>query len=462
DLWGSVGVSLGAVGSAETEVWIPVVASSEGVGSSVWRSDVGLLNRSNFANSVRMRLYRKDTFFDEEIELAPGEYRHIEDVMESFGKKGSGPLRVFSSEPLTTTSRTYNQAPTGTFGQHLDAVTSTGGIRQGESAVLMQLREDEIARTNIGILNQWRRDAEVEVALYDGSSLPIAYFTKTIPAQQTVQINRPFADIGGRTDIESGYAVISVLSGQDIYAYGSVVDNATDDPTTVPMKLDPGSYNQWIAAAAHATGENDSLWRTDLSLLNRSGAQATAEVRYRGDDGAARNTMIVLQTGTQRLLEDVVAQLGVAGGGSLQVFSDQPVLVSSRTYNASDEGTFGQFLDGVQSTHMAETGQTVWLSRLQQNEAYRTNVGLVNTGELDATVKVELFDAAGTRLASRRRTLAPYQRLQLQEPFSRIAGRDDLDAAYASVTVEAGEGIIAYASVIDNATNDPTTVPMAF
>ena len=45
---------------------------------------------------------------------------------------------------------------------------------------------------------------------------------------------------------------------------------------------------------------------------------------------------------------------------------------------------------------------------------------------------------------------------------SQIAGRHDLDAAYASVTVEAGEGVIAYASVIDNATNDPTTVPMAF
>ena len=34
------------------------------------------------------------------------------------------------------------------------------------------------------------------------------------------------------------------------------------------------------------------------------------------------------------------------GGGSLEVFSDQPVLVSSRTYSTSDAGTYGQFLDG--------------------------------------------------------------------------------------------------------------------
>jgi hypothetical protein len=253
------------------------------------------------------------------------------------------------------------------------------------------------------------------------------------------------------------------MSGQDVHAYGSVIDNGTDDPTTIPMKLDPGFDDQWVAAAAHATGEHDSQWRTDLCLLNRSGAPATAEVRYRDDDGTAtKTTMVVLETGTQRLLEDVVAQLGVDGGGSLQVFSDRPVFVSSRTYNAVDEGTFGQFLDGRPHDRMANTGQTVWLPQLQQNASFRTNIGLVNTGELEATVKVRLFDSAGAQLATRRRVLAPYERYQFQEPFSRIADRDDLDAAYASVTVETGERVIAYASVIDNATNDPTTIPMAF
>ena len=57
DLWSTVGVSTTPVGAAGTEAWIPVVASADGVGSSVWRSDVGLLNRSPLANSIRMRLY---------------------------------------------------------------------------------------------------------------------------------------------------------------------------------------------------------------------------------------------------------------------------------------------------------------------------------------------------------------------------------------------------------------------
>jgi CubicO group peptidase (beta-lactamase class C family) len=462
DLWGSVGVSLEPVGAAETEVWIPVVASAEGRAGSIWRSDVGLLNRSALTNHVKLRLYRSSAFFDHELELAPGENRTLGDVMALFGKTGSGALRIFSSEPLTATSRTYNLTPDGTFGQFLGSAAPTRGIETGESAVLMQLQENDAFRTNIGITNGWKRPAEIEVSLYDGHGAPVATISRTVPPERTIQLNQPFLEFGGRMDIGTGYAIVHVQFGQHVFAYSSVVDNRSNDPTTIPMKVGAGSVEQWVAAAAHVAGEFDSQWRTDLYLLNRSSATATAEVRYRGDDGTAETSVEVLEPGAQLLLADVVSQLGADGGGSLQVFSDQPVLVSSRTYNSGDEGTFGQFLDGTSPAITARAGQTVWLPQLQQNDGFRTNIGLVNSGDIAASVRIALFDGDSTRLATRNRTLAPYERLQIQEPFSRIAGRDDLDTAYASVTVEAGEGIIAYGSVIDNATNDPTTLPMAF
>ena len=100
--------------------------------------------------------------------MAPGESRTIRDVVDWFGLSGSGPLQVFSSEALTVTSRTFNQSREGTFGQSLDGVTATGGLESGESAVLMQLREDNTTRSNIGIHNQWRRSARLQIELYDG------------------------------------------------------------------------------------------------------------------------------------------------------------------------------------------------------------------------------------------------------------------------------------------------------
>jgi hypothetical protein len=239
-----------------------------------------------------------------------------------------------------------------------------------------------------------------------------------------------------------------------------VIDNATGDPTAIPMKRGIGSARQWIAAAAHSSGVHDSVWRTDVCLLNRSSGTATAELRFRRSDGDAASLVIEVTEGEQVVVSDVVAQMGMTGSGSIEVFSDQPLLASSRTYNASPEGTFGLFLDGIPTRGSATTGDTVWLPQLRQNSAFRTNVGLLNNGDTTARVRLYLYDRSGAELASRRRVLEPYAWLQLQEPFSRLAGRTDIDAGYAQIEVELGDGVIAYASVIDNATNDGTAISM--
>jgi hypothetical protein len=392
--------------------------------------------------------------------MAPGESQTIPDVVDWFGLSGSGPLQVFSSEALTVTSRTFNQSLDGTFGQSLDGVTATGGLESGESAVLMQLSENETARTNIGIHNQWRRAARVEIELYDGDGSLVIRRTREIPAQQTVQLNRPFFKLGGRDDVESGYAVISVHSGQDIYVYGSVIDNATGDPTAIPMKIGSGASLQWIAAAAHGSGAHGSVWRTDVCLLNRSGGTASADLIFHRDNGETGRFATTLFDGQQIVLGDVVAELGMAGSGAIEIEAERPLMASSRTYNAGVDGTFGLFLDGVSARGTADSGDSVWLPQLRQNKAFRTNIGLVNSGDIEARVRIYLFDASGNELVSRLRTLEPGAWIQLQEPFSRIAGRTDIDAGYARIEVDAGDGVIAYASVIDNTTNDGTAISM--
>jgi CubicO group peptidase (beta-lactamase class C family) len=460
DLWQSVGISREAVGSAPVESWIPAVAHTNGVGASTWRTDVGLLNRSSCTNAVRLRYYNGWEALEHELELAPGESRVIPDVVDWFGRSGSGPLQVFSSEALTTTSRTFNQTAEGTFGQSFDGVTATGGLESGESVVLMQLREDDAVRTNIGIHNQWRGFARVRVEFYDGAGSLVHADTWIIYPLHTVQFDRPFRTWGGPVDIESGYAVITVLSGQDIYAYGSVVDNTTGDPTAIPMKGGDGASRQWIAAAAHGGGVQGSVWRTDLCLLNLSGSPATAEIIFRRSDGATAVLPVNVLDGRQILLGDVVAQLGMTGSGSIEIHSDRPLLASSRTFNSGADGTFGLFLGGVSEEAAADGGDTVWLPQLRQDQAFRTNIGLLNSGNIEARVRIFLYDKSGNELVSRWRTLEPHAWMQLQEPFSRIAGRTDIDSGSAKVEVASGRGVIAYASVIDNATNDGSAITM--
>ena len=105
-------------------------------------------------------------------------------------------------------------------------------------------------------------------------------------------------------------------------------------------------------------------------------------------------------------------------------------------------------------------GQSAYLAGLTENASYRCNIGVVNTGTESATVLVELFDGAGRNLASYTVSLAAGEWAQETQPFLNKAGQTAMDRGYAKVTVQSGAGVFAFASVIDNITNDPTPATM--
>jgi len=460
DLFESQGILDEALGAALAESWISVVANGDGAGGSTWRSDIGLLNRSGLTNRLLLRIEMAGLAVDQELELAPGEQQVLSDVVSEFGLNGSGSLRVFSSEPLSVASRIYNRSDAGTFGQFLGGVTGPGGLGTGESGVLMHLREDAAARSNIGVLNAGRRPAKVEIALFDGDGSEVVRFTRRLDPRRVKQLNRPFEDPGGRTDIEVGYAVITVLEGEEVVAYASVVDNGTNDPTTIPLKADDGAEETYVAAAARGEGTSGSVWRTDLGVLNTKETTIDIDVVYHPSNGPDAVMSMTLEPGEHQILDDVVGRVGSEGSGSLEIAASAPVMVSSRTYNQSPSGSFGQYLDGIGVSGTVGAGTRVWLPQLRQNPDFRTNIGLNNTGGERTRIELRLHDEDGTLLASTQRNLPSGGRLQLQEPFDRLAGRNDITAGYAVVEVLSGGGLLTYASVIDNRTNDPTTVAM--
>ena len=461
DLFESVGIVNHKLGVALAESWIPVVANGSGAGGSVWRSDVALLNRSSMTNLIKLRIEMPGLAVDHDIELVKDQHLILDDVVSELGVSGAGSLRVFSSEPLTISSRTYNVSAEGTFGQSLGGVTGPGGLANSDTAVLMQLREDDVARTNIGILNAGRREARVEIALFDRSGTEVGRANRLVAPRQIKQLNRPFDSIGGRTDIEVGYAEVKVLDGEELVVFGSVVDAGTNDPITIPMKTGGGTTRTHVAAAARGEGAAGSVWRTDLGLLNPGVEVVEAVVVFHRSSGADVSISVDLAAGEHQVLDDVIGRLGVEGSGALEISAPLPILVSSRTYNQSAQGTFGQYLDGVDNADTVGEGSRVWRPQLQQTDAFRTNIGLNNTGDVQARVRVHLHDADGSPLSTVERIIAAGKRIQLQEPFDRNAGRTDITSGYAVVEVVAGNGVTAYASVVDNRTNDPTTVPMA-
>ena len=226
------------------------------------------------------------------------------------------------------------------------------------------------------------------------------------------------------------------------------------------------TFAAWVPVAAHNPGLNRSQWRSDLGLLNPHNVAANVRIDFFGSSGIVSNTAYV-PPGAQSVLTDVVGQLGTSGQGALEVLSDLPLKITSRTYNQVSEGaacypngTQGQNYPTVTAGGGLVEGQSAYLAGLAENARYRSNIGLVNVGSGPASVLVELFDGAGTKLTEYTVGLAVGQWAQEVQPFRNQAGETSLDRGYAKVTVQSGGGVFAFASLVDNITNDPTTVVM--
>jgi hypothetical protein len=222
----------------------------------------------------------------------------------------------------------------------------------------------------------------------------------------------------------------------------------------------------WVPVAAHNPGLHQSEWRSDLGLLNPGAFSANVQLRFFGSSGTANNTTYV-PAGAQSILTDVVGQLGAAGQGALEISSDRPLTLTSRTYNqiAAEAGCYPNGTQGQDYPVFAvgdglAAGQSAYLPALVENAAYRCNIGLVNAGPDPATALVELFDGAGTKLAEYAVPLAPGQWAQEIQPFRSKAAQTAMDRGYARITVQSGSGVFGSASVVDNVTNDATTVAM--
>jgi hypothetical protein len=226
------------------------------------------------------------------------------------------------------------------------------------------------------------------------------------------------------------------------------------------------TFSAWVPVAAHNPGLKQSQWRSDLGLLNTGSVTAHVQAKFFGSGGVVSNTTYI-SPGVQSVLTDVVAQLGGSGQGALEILSDQPLKVTSRTYNqvSSDasclpNGTQGQDYPAVVASNGLSAGQIAYLPGLTENASYRSNIGLVNVGSGAATVLVELYNGAGTKLTDYTVSLAAGQWAQETQPFLNKAGQTAMDRGYAKITVQSGSGVFGFASVVDNLTNDPTTVAM--
>ena len=225
------------------------------------------------------------------------------------------------------------------------------------------------------------------------------------------------------------------------------------------------NFSHWIAAASHVDGAGSSHWRSDIGVLNRSASPATVEYLLY-TPGGLQTQQVVVSGNAQDFHKDIASWLGYwSGSGPLEVRSDQDVFVMGRTYNQVDAThTYGQNYDGQEpGSSLLSAGQSAWLPLLAQNPSFRCNIAITNTGASAANVDLALYDGQGGLLwvgNAESSAIASGGFVQYLKPFQKYAGRNNIEHGYAKVTVNSGSGIIVWASVVDEATGDPTTIFM--
>jgi hypothetical protein len=251
----------------------------------------------------------------------------------------------------------------------------------------------------------------------------------------------------------------TVFVGRGAAGFSSVDASACSNPDSSLTSL-------YIPAGARAAGTAGSYWLTDVAVTNYSNGVATANLAYLAknqDNSNPLNASLALAMGEQVLIGDAFANLlGLdAANGGLRVSTSHPdVKVTSRTYNAAgQEGTYGQFIPAQREELALTPDGAGALNQLQENDGFRTNVGLVNLGDAPVNVEVHLYSAAGFRYGIVSRALQSFEMTQYDRIYNRVnAGVVDSGFAVVKVLTSGGK-VLAYASVVDNGSNDPIFIP---
>lgn len=223
----------------------------------------------------------------------------------------------------------------------------------------------------------------------------------------------------------------------------------------------PSGQATWVEAVINLNTSGGDRWRSDVAVFNAGTAPATINFRVYLDGGGTveATSQTPVPAGGQGYFVDLVGQLQRSDKGSLEVWSSQPLVVTSRTYNdKGTAGTYGQFYDGYASSQGLAANQVGVIPQLRQDATFRSNISATNTGTAPASVTLTLHLANGTQVWSDTRTIQPGRFYQWVRPFQ-TAGQTNLVSGFARIRVNTGSGVIASGSVIDSRTGDPFTIP---
>ena len=413
-------------------LFVPVILSAAGQNQSFFTSELTLTNRGD--REVKLdytyTAHRGGGSGKTSDVLAPGMQKIETDALTYLRGLGIpipetgnriGTLRVEArlGSEVEAVVRTTTLVPEGRTGLAYPGVAEEEGFQV--PVYLCGLRQNSQDRSNVAFQNMGAPEEgaiTVRTTVYSGEA---ADATARVLEDVTLEPGgfHQYSGLLGVLGVPAqGYVRVERVEGTSpFYAYGVINDQANSDGSFIfPVTASSleGTAGQTLPVVVET-----SEFRSELTVTNfseeprRLDFQFVAEGIETGDKAAAFS--MTLEAGQQEIVAEVVDELrrrGVAGLGSTRGFYAGPlfvvaeggdmsgIVIGARTGSQGGGGQYSVFYNAVPEG--AGFSQVAWVEGLQQNQENRSNLALVNTGEVDGSASVfhlEIYDGETGLLA---------------------------------------------------------------
>ena len=331
-----------------------------------------------------------------------------------------GTLRVEArlGSEVEAVVRTTTLVPEGRAGLAYLGVAEEEGFT--EAVYLCGLRQNNRDRSNVAFQNMGAPEEgaiTVRTTVYSGEA---ADATARVLEDVTLEPGgfHQYSGLLGVLGVPvQGYVRVERVEGTSpFYAYGVINDQANSDGSFIfPVAASSleGTAGQTLPVIVET-----SEFRSELTVTNFSEEPRRLDFQFVAEqvktDGKTAGFSMTLEAGRQQIIPDVVEELRgqVAGLGSSRGFYAGPlfvvaeegdmsgIVIGARTGSPGGGGSYSVFYNAV-----PEGGaftKEAWVDGLQQNQENRSNLALVNTGEVDGSASVfhlEIYDGETGLLA---------------------------------------------------------------
>ena len=403
-----------------TVAFIPAILSAAGMNGSFFTSEMTLTNRGaaeaalNYTYTAHLGSgsgTASEVVAAGRQKIVPDAIEHLRGLGLSIPGSGNriGTLAVeFAADSAVAVAvRTTTAVPLGRAGLAYPGVSEEGGFQ--EPVYLAGLRQTPQDRSNLAFQNMGTAvegPIRLRATVFSGDA---ADSGPTLLEEVTLEPGGFHQYSGVLGSLANGFVRVEKTSGEaPFYAYGVINDQANSDGSFVlPVTAGSlaGTTGQTLPVIVESGAFTSELTVTNFSEQARTVSFAFVSEGVDTSDRTARFSMS-LEAGEQRITPNLVNEMrrqgvsgiGSAGGLAGALFARveggdmSGIAIGARTVSQAvfAGGQYGVSYNAV--PYGSAFSQVAWVEGLQQNQESRSNLALVNTGEVDDSDSVFAID----------------------------------------------------------------------